>query len=779
MTKRTRETRSVPCARGGIIAAAALALLATGCVVIVDEAGEIVDVRPGLVVTAPPPTAPPAVASMVVVPSVVGHAYRSAEAILADTELSISGVNYRHSSEPAGTVVAQSPHAGAIARSGSGIALTLAISRPQARVPDVVGKTLVGATLTLHVSGLRRGGVRYVNVPGVGSPRVGSQSLHPGSSAAPGTRVDLVIHNPSPKVIIPNVVGRTYLDASRDIRNAGLRVKGLSRANHPTIARGSVVSQSPPAGTMVDPNTSVSLQLSSGAGSVSVPSVVGRTAASAIAELARAGLRSHATYQAMTGLPGRVRSQTPAPGSRVARGSVVNLIVSKSLPHVVRIAVPDLTGRRRGEANAILTAARLRSGTVSYGAGRPGRVVSQTPAAGTLVTSGTAVSYVIGRLGIKPPTLTVSVPGVVGLTQSSAEAAVRRAGLTPNVTKAVGPRPGRVTSQSPSAGRTVARGSVVRLVVSGAVSPAARVAVPSLKGRTPASANVTLSLAGLKVGTVSYGAGTPGRVVSQSPAAGTLVKRGTAVSYVVGRFGVTPPTTTVPVPDLKGRTPASANAALTAAGLRAGTVSYGPGRPGRVVSQSPAARTPVRRGTAVSYVVGRTVGGPPTPPTPTTVTVPNVVGLTQSSAQAALRRAGLVVGRVTQGVGPRRGRVLSQSPSAGRTVARGTSVSLTVAGTRLLPPGGVGVPPPKPPTPTPPKPPTPTKPTPPALASVPSVIGMSLPLARIRLRQAGLAAGAVTTRKVPGGKKGRVVGQSPAAGSRVARGSQVALVVSR
>ena len=319
-------TRIWRAGRAGPGAAVALVLFAASCVVVMDDTGEIIDVRPGYVVTAPTPppavvTPPASVASMVVVPGVVGHTYQSAETILTTSELGISRVSYRHSSEPAGTVLGQSPHAGTIVRSGSGIAIILAISRPQATVPNVVGKTLVGATLTLRLSGLTRGTVRYVSVQGVGSPRVGSQSPGPGNRANPGAPVNLVVHNPSPKVIVPSVVGRKYIEASRDIRNAGLRVTGLSRSNHPTIARGSVVQQSPRAGAAVDPTTGVNLVLSSGSGNVSVPSVVGRTAAGAVSELARVGLLSNVVKRSMPGLPGRVKSQSPLPGASAPRRS--------------------------------------------------------------------------------------------------------------------------------------------------------------------------------------------------------------------------------------------------------------------------------------------------------------------------------------------------------------------------------------------------------------------------------------------------------------------------
>jgi hypothetical protein len=89
----------------------------------------------------------------------------------------------------------------------------------------------------------------------------------------------------------------------------------------------------------------------------------------------------------------------------------------------------------------------------------------------------------------------------------------------------------------------------------------------------------------------------------------------------------------------------------------------------------------------------RTKGGyfvgiaPPPPPPPTTVPVPNVIGMTQSAADAALIAAQLVAGLVTTLADPAPvGQVTQQSPAAGALVPIGTAVSLMVSSGPALPP---------------------------------------------------------------------------------------------
>jgi hypothetical protein len=74
---------------------------------------------------------------------------------------------------------------------------------------------------------------------------------------------------------------------------------------------------------------------------------------------------------------------------------------------------------------------------------------------------------------------------------------------------------------------------------------------------------------------------------------------------------------------------------------------------------------------------------------PANVSVPNVVGLTQAAASAAITNAGLSVGAVTltNSANVPAGNVISQNPGAGASVAPGSAVALTVSLGPVLPAG--------------------------------------------------------------------------------------------
>lgn len=130
---------------------------------------------------------------------------------------------------------------------------------------------------------------------------------------------------------------------------------------------------------------------------------------------------------------------------------------------------------------------------------------------------------------------------------------------------------------------------------------------------------------------------------------------------------------------------------------------------------------------------------------PAGIQVPALTGLDRGAALKALQRAGLVPGTVTQVDSPREvGQVLGTQPQAGAAVPKGTAVALRVS----------------------------------AGLVVPAVTGLRRGAAETAVTSAGLALGAVTT-SCSARPDGQILSSSPRAGTRVAGGGKVALVVSR
>ncbi len=143
--------------------------------------------------------------------------------------------------------------------------------------------------------------------------------------------------------------------------------------------------------------------------------------------------------------------------------------------------------------------------------------------------------------------------------------------------------------------------------------------------------------------------------------------------FIVAALTGCPPSK-VNAPDVVGMTQSAAEAAITSAGLTVGTVTeqYSDTVPaGQVISQNPAAGASVAPNSAVALVVSKG---------PEPVNVPDLVGMTQSAAEAALTSADLVIGGVTEAYNNSpAGNVYSQVPSAGSSAAPGSTVDIAVS----------------------------------------------------------------------------------------------------
>jgi serine protease len=132
-------------------------------------------------------------------------------------------------------------------------------------VPDVTGQTQAAAGQALTAANLEVGTLTTQASATVASGSVISQSPVAGTTVASGKGVVLVVSSGAPtQVAVPNVVGQTQTAATNAITAAGLAVGTITQQSSTTVASGTVISESPAAGTQVASGSSVSLVVSSG-----------------------------------------------------------------------------------------------------------------------------------------------------------------------------------------------------------------------------------------------------------------------------------------------------------------------------------------------------------------------------------------------------------------------------------------------------------------------------------------------------------------------------------
>jgi beta-lactam-binding protein with PASTA domain len=287
-------------------------------------------------------------AETVVVPNVVGQRVPAAVRALRAKGLGVQTANVT-STKPAGTVVAQSPAAGESIAKGS--TAVLRVSRGKATVPSVVGQPRDAAVAAVRAAGL----VPHAFTVSSTEPRgtVVAQSPSGGTRVAGGSKVRLNLSNgrgagvappppppppPPPagtkpaRVTVPDVTAQPQEAAQRQLNSSGLKA-GVVYVPSDEPA-GTVVAQSPEAGTTQKRGTRIQLNVALGPDPVEqrvVPDVLGRDVTTARARLEGAGFEVQTLRQDVSdeSQVGRVVDEQPAGGRRAPVGSTVTIYVGR------------------------------------------------------------------------------------------------------------------------------------------------------------------------------------------------------------------------------------------------------------------------------------------------------------------------------------------------------------------------------------------------------------------------------------------------------------------
>ena len=266
-----------------------------------------------------------------------------------------------------------------------------------------------------------------------------------------------------------------------------------------------------------------------------------------------------------------------------------------------QVEVPPVTGDPLNTARTVLQNAGFQVGSpLNVTSARPpGTVIGESPGGGQNAERGSTVTLTVSQ---GPGTR--AIPSVVGLSRDAAVKAVRRTGLKPRtVTQSSQQYPaGQATGTDPKAGAQVSPGTSVTVFISSGRPPQS---IPDVTGESQTQAEADLTSKGFRVSSSPQPSATvkPGNVISQSPAGGGSALPGSTVSIVVA----TAPAT-VPVPNLVGDTADAAKLALTSAGLTISTTTKPTTNRAQdkiVLSQSPPNGRKVKKGSAVSVVLGR------------------------------------------------------------------------------------------------------------------------------------------------------------------------------
>ena len=199
------------------------------------------------------------------------------------------------------------------------------------------------------------------------------------------------------------LVGETQTQAVAQIKAAGL-VPDVSQQTDPNVQKGRVISTSPADGSSIAKGGTVIVKVSAGAATISLPSVTGEQASTAMSQLNSLGFTnvSQQPYSQSTLPFNQVDHMSPAANAKYAPDQQIVLYVSGG-----GVKVPNVSGGNYSylEAESVLRGDGFTVDAMSIAATstvQPGVVYSQNPAPNSVKPSGSTIQIFFEPLNSTP-----------------------------------------------------------------------------------------------------------------------------------------------------------------------------------------------------------------------------------------------------------------------------------------------------------------------------------------------------------------------------------------
>jgi serine/threonine-protein kinase len=253
------------------------------------------------------------------VPNLVGSTFEEARSAARRVGLEVER-RTATADDPAGVVITQDRSPGTFTTRGRPLVLVVSSGPPPVALPGVTGRLEPEARTALEAAGFEVT-VSSDYDEGVPAGSVARQDPAEGKEVPPGSRVALVVSQGPKPVTVPNVVGKTYQEATESL--AGRKL-GVQRADDfsDSVPAGEVIRQDPVAGEEAPRDSAVTVVVSRGPDVIEVPDVRGDDVEDAVRALEAAGFEVDVVGFRFDR---PVKRQDPSPGKVVRRGETVTL----------------------------------------------------------------------------------------------------------------------------------------------------------------------------------------------------------------------------------------------------------------------------------------------------------------------------------------------------------------------------------------------------------------------------------------------------------------------
>jgi serine/threonine-protein kinase len=270
-------------------------------------------------------------ATQVVVPDVTSKPVADAQAQLTGAGFTVKVEQAANDQVDEGVVFDQDPKAGEKVDKGSEITITVSSAGAPVEVPNLVGQSATDADSQLRAIGLVAD-IERVDDDKIPAGTVTDQDPKEGEPLPKGSAVHLKVSNGPGQAQVPDVSGDDPTAAANELGRAGFETTAAEEPSD-TVQEGKVTRTDPPAGSQADKGSTVTIYVSTGRATATVPDVRGMTQDAAVSALHSAGFQNIEVVTQIVANPandGIVVAQSPTGGAKAKLSDQITINVGKA-----------------------------------------------------------------------------------------------------------------------------------------------------------------------------------------------------------------------------------------------------------------------------------------------------------------------------------------------------------------------------------------------------------------------------------------------------------------
>jgi serine/threonine-protein kinase len=271
------------------------------------------------------------------VPDLANRPVTQAQQALQQAGFSVAIQEKPDNKVASGNVIATQPLGGSRAPKGSTVTVEVSIGPALVAVPQLAELTAQQAADKLDALGLVLNPQIQHDWSSIeDKDKIINQSVPPGSKVDSGSAIGITLGKGPEQVRVPDVVGQQLTVAQPNLVDTA-SFKIVVQQVKSTQPAGQVIATNPPAGTMADKGSTVTVQVSSG--EITMPNLTGLTLPQAMDALRNQGWTGGAaqinqstqgTFDAES--IGRILAQQPQPGSSISKNATITIVTGVLAP---------------------------------------------------------------------------------------------------------------------------------------------------------------------------------------------------------------------------------------------------------------------------------------------------------------------------------------------------------------------------------------------------------------------------------------------------------------